>query len=47
MSIAHINQLKKALSYSHWIINEMIEEEDLWKISRPNGDTPLTLDFWI
>lgn len=50
MTIAHLSKLKELLVNYHWKIdkenNVCTETEELeWHISRPNGDTPLTIKF--
>lgn len=50
MSISHLNEVRSRLERRHWIVvsetNKLTPEEPLqWKISRPNGDTPLTVTF--
>ena len=43
MSVSHLELIRKLLEKNHWKINK--ENEFSWDISRPNGDTPLKLDF--
>ena len=50
MTIEHLKQLRNALEINHWRIDEELSgnEHDIsgyWKISRPNGDTRLTIEF--
>lgn len=50
MSKSHIDQLKKELTRAKWVIRTNIstfEFMDEWEISRPNGDTPLTITFTL
>ena len=49
MSIAHLEKLRKELEGNHWIIEKEESNSHLyyWKISRPNGDMPLTIEFSI
>lgn len=50
MSFSHIQDLKKKLEQAHWVIKSGYtpdEYSDRWEIERPNGDTPLVLDFQI
>jgi len=51
MTVAHLNELRLQLQKRHWIVvsENRILDETLslhWNISRPNGDTPLTIEFW-
>lgn len=50
MEKAHIEQIRKKLEHSKWIIQEIYSELDTmpyWKICRPNGDHPLILEFML
>jgi hypothetical protein len=48
MSLSHVNQLQKELEQSKWVIHtdtSTIEIKEEWNISRPNGDSKLSLKF--
>ena len=50
MSIEHLKLLRKSLSNNHWLVKEELPGNDYnvsayWKISRPNGDSAMTIEF--
>jgi hypothetical protein len=48
MSLSHIHQLQKELEQTRWVIHtdiSSIEYIDEWQISRPNGDSEMTIKF--
>ena len=50
MSIEHLRMLRKALEDSHWVVLEEFpgnnyEMSGIWKVGRPNGDSPISLAF--
>lgn len=50
MSAAHLAELRSHLERRHWVIcgeNCLLTSDEslYWKICRPNGDHPLTLEF--
>jgi hypothetical protein len=48
MSKSHIEKLEKELRLSKWVIVlEDNTENFIWKISRPNGDSLMTIDFSV
>lgn len=50
MSKSHIDKLKSELEKSKWIIHTDISTNeflDTWEISKPNGDFPLKINFFI
>lgn len=50
MSLSHLEELRTQLERRHWRIvseNRILTSESplSWTIARPNGDSPLTLEF--
>ena len=50
MPVSHLERLRKSLSSNQWVITSEEKGNDydvsaVWKISRPNGDSPLSLNF--
>lgn len=50
MTISHLDKLPEELESRHWVVTAeqttLAESDALcWHICRPNGDTPLILDF--
>ena len=50
MSVSHLTELRTQLERRHWRIvtenkTKTTETSLNWRISRPNGDSPLTLEF--
>ena len=50
MSASHLKRIREELSAQHWTIlsesSELNDDEDFyWRISSPNGDCPLTIEF--
>ncbi len=44
MTVSHLQRLQQELERNHWKVLER-DDEFQWKIARPNGDTPLVLEF--
>jgi len=49
MTVSHLAKLRAELERRHWVIvseNQHLDGGKLhWNIARPNGDSPLTLEF--
>ena len=50
MSVEHLRVLRKSLEDNYWVVDEELPGNDYnvsayWKISRPNGDSSMCLEF--